>query len=172
MKNEAVVGAAEELLSVMDDITGILSSLYACAKEQETLLTSQNIEGLMALREKEEDYISELSRGEEERIKAAALLASALGAESAGVNMDQLIGNMDDLKCKARLLNAKNLMADKVKSLSLQNAKNRELLNYHIGYTDYMINLLLVPRSRSNFYNVQGVRKEESRNINLLDFHI
>ena len=172
MKNEAILGAAGKLLSVMDEITGILNSLYACAKEQETLLTSQNIEGLIALREKEEEFIFELGRSEEERIEAAALLASAVGAQSPKSTIDQLALNIEDAECKAKLISAKTIMADTVKELSMQNAKNRELLNHHINYTEYMINLLLVPRSRSNFYNVQGARKDESSNINLLDFHI
>ncbi len=172
MKNEAAVGAAGKLLSVMSDIAGILDSLLACAHEQEFLITSQNIEGLAAIREKEEELATELGRREEEREEAAAVLASAIGDESAKYHMDQLIACVDDPQCKVQLLNAKNSMAEKVKNLSLQNAKNTELLRFNINYTDYMINMLLVPRKRSNFYNVQGYRREESGNLNLLDFHI
>ncbi len=171
MKNETASVAAEKLLSVMAEMMETLNSLLACSREQETLITSQDIEGLNALREKEEELISEMGIQEEERGKAAAALASALGVEISA-HMDQLIANIGDLQYKSKLLMAKKNMAEIVDSLSKQNAKNGELLKYHINYTDYMINLLLVPRSRSNFYNVQGVRKDDSRNLNLLDFHI
>ena len=171
MKNETAVIAAEKLLSVMAEMTETLNNLLAFANEQETLITSQDIEGLAALREKEEELISEMGRQEEERAEAAAALAYAVGVEK-GANMDQLIANIGDLQYKSRLIVTKKTMAETVATLSKQNAKNGELLKYHINYTDYMINLLLVPRSKSNFYNVQGVRKDDSRNLNLLDFHI
>lgn len=170
--NNAAVGAAEGLLSVMTEITGILDSLLACVREQEKLLASQNIEGLMALREKEEEFISELGRTDGERIEAASAFAHSLGIDGESVRIDQLIDKTDDRAYKTRLLDAKSTMAELVKSISKQNAKNRELLNFHIGYTDYMINMLLVPRSRSNFYNVQGTRNDESGNLNIMDLHI
>lgn len=172
MNKDTAVNLAEELLLVMTQIMELLNGLIICAKEKEALLTSQDVEGLIPLREKEEQLIAELGNREDERSEIAQKLASVVGVESLMPQLDQLIEKISDSSCKARLSSAKEIMAEKIKLLSLLNAKNSELLKYQINYTDYMINLLLVPRSKSVFYNVQGSRNEESRNISLLDCHI
>lgn len=168
---KAVIEIADDLLLTIQQELQLVSELIKSAEEKEAVLTVADVERLNEVLEKEEDVVIALRAKEEERKVTAEALASALFIPEKDVQLKKLIEHIDDPHCKERLSNAKDKIVNATERLSFHNAKVKELLNYQIDYSDFMLHLLYVPQSTNNFYNMQGSAEGQTENLSRLDYH-
>lgn len=169
---EAVQVASEELCAHITKALGHIGELTAIAGEKEALLTAGDIEGLRSATEKEEEIIAALNQTEKDRKISADALSQALGLFNSDITLKDIIGKLTDGIMKERLSNLRSGLIGAADNLSRLNDNLGQLLQLQIGFADYMINLLYVPKKRNHSYDIQGSRKEEANDLSLLDLHI
>lgn len=169
---EAVQIASEELCANISKALNLILELTAISHEKETFLTGGDIEGLRSVTEKEEEIVATLNRTEKDRKKCADALSQAIGLFNRDITLQDIIENISDKAMKARMTDLRDKLLRAADDLSRLNDKLAQLLQMQIGFTDYMINLLYVPKRRNHAYDIQGSRKDESSDLSLLDLHI
>jgi flagellar biosynthesis/type III secretory pathway chaperone len=169
---EAVQIASEELCANIGKALGLIGELTEISKEKEALLTAGDIEGLRSAAEKEEEIITALNRTEKDRKNFADALSQAIGVSNNEVTLSEIIERITDRSIKERLSDLRHKLLDAAENLSQLNDKLGQLLQLQIGFTDYMINLLYVPKKRNHSYDVQGSKKDEANDLSLFDLHI
>ena len=169
---EAVQVASEDLCANITNALGLISKLTEISTEKEALLTGGDIEGLRSATEKEEEIIEALSRTEKDRKNCADALSQAIGLFGSEVTLKDIIEKLTDQTMKACLEDLRNKLLDAAANLSQMNNKLGQLLHLQLDFTDYMINLLYVPKKRNHTYDIQGSRNDETNDLSLLDLHI
>jgi flagellar biosynthesis/type III secretory pathway chaperone len=169
---EAVHIASEELCAHITKALGLLGELTAISEEKEAFLTAGDIEGLRNVTEKEEEIIAALNRTEKDRKICADALSQAIGLFHNDATLQDIIAGLPDSAMKERLTDLKEKLVGAADNLSRLNAKLAQLLQVQIGFTDYMINLMYVPKRKNHSYDIQGARQDETSDLSLLDLHI
>ena len=169
---EAVQIASEELCANITKALDLIGELTEIAKEKEAHLEAGDIEGLRSATEKEEEIVAALNKTEKDRKNCADALSQAIGLFEGEITLKDIIEMLSESTMRERLSELRNRLLDAAVNLSHLNDRLGQKLQLRIGFTDYMINLLYVPRKRNHSYGVQGGRKDEAGNMNLLDLHI
>lgn len=169
---EAARIASEDLCANITMALDLLGALTDIAIEKEAFLTSGDIEGLRGAIDKEEDILTALNRTEKDRKVYADALSQAIGLYSKDATLKDILEKITDSAMKVRLSGLRDALLAAAEQLSALNDKLGQLLKLQIGYTDYMINLLYIPKSRNNSYNIQGSRRDDSNNLSLMDLHV
>jgi hypothetical protein len=169
---EAVLVHSDKLSQNLSGTLELLAALTAISKEKEMFLTGGDIESLRAATEREEELVAELTQKEKEREKCAGALSRAIGLFGKNIKLAELIERIDNDAVRRRLTEQKNSLNDAVRALEAQNGKLAELLALKMNYTDYMLNMIYVPKSRNHTYDVQGSRKDVAGDLSLMDFHV
>lgn len=169
---EAARIASEDLCANMSASLGLIGALTDISKEKEAFLTAGDVEGLRSATEKEEEIIASLNRTEKDRKIYADALSQAIGLFNKDITLKDIIENISDSTMRERLADLRNKLIDASSHLSQINDKLAQLLQLQIGLTDYMINLLYIPKSKNNSYDLQGARRDDTNNRSLLDLHI
>jgi hypothetical protein len=177
---EAVHIAAEDLCANISKSLGLIGELTNISKDKEAFLTKCDIEGLRNATEKEEEIVAALNRTEKDRKICADVLSQAVGLfdkdnkkkDSNNITLRDIIEKITDKKMRERLSVLRKELIEAADHLSVLNDRLGQLLQLQIGLTDYMINLLYIPKSRNHSYNIQGIRRDETRDLSLLDLHI
>ncbi|NMA25751.1 MAG: flagellar protein FlgN, partial [Clostridiales bacterium] len=131
-----------------------------------------DIGGLRSATEKEEEIVAALNKTEKDRKKCADALSQAIGLFENGTTLKDIVEKLSESAMKERLSELRNKLLDAAENLSRLNDRLGQKLQLRIDFTDYMINLLYVPRKRNHSYNGQGSKKDETGGLNLLDLHI
>lgn len=169
---EAVSIASEDLCVNIEKAASLVNQLTEISLEKEAFLTAGDIEGLRRSTEAEEEIIAALSRLEKDRKICADALSQAIGLFNRDIKLTDIIENIADSAIKARLTDLRSSFLDAADKLAAQNDKLGQLLQMQIGFTDYMINLLYVPKKRNHTYDPQGSRRDEPDGRSLMDLHI
>ncbi|NLT14817.1 MAG: flagellar protein FlgN [Clostridiales bacterium] len=169
---EAVQIASEELCANMTKALGLIGELTEISGEKEALLEAGDIEGLRSMTEKEEEIIAALNRTEKDRKNCADALSQAIGIFQSEITLNDIIEKLSESTMRERLSELRNSLLDAAENLSRLNDRLGQQLQLRIGFTDYMINLLYVPKKRNHTYDIQGSKKDEAGDMNLLDLHI
>jgi flagellar biosynthesis/type III secretory pathway chaperone len=167
----AVTEASKALFQVMEETIDLVDKLVQSAGEKESLLLAADVEGLSEVQEREEELVLALQEKEKERIAKAAALAGALGISERGLRLKDLICRIDDPDCSRRLRETGDKLSNALDNLAASNLKVRELLHQRIDYTDFMLNLLVNPKSRIHAYDMQGNIEENGQEPSLLEYH-
>lgn len=169
---EAVSNASEDLYVNISKTLGFLNELTEISKDKEAFLTAGDIEGLRGATEKEEDIIVALNKTEKDRKICADALSKAIGLFTKEAALSDIIAHIEDTAMKQRLTDIRHALVMATDKLSAQNEKLGQLLQVQIGFTDYMINLMCIPKKSNHSYDIQGSRREEHSSLSLLDLHI
>ncbi len=169
---EAVQVASEDLCANIAKALDYIGELTEMSKEKEAFLTAGDIEGLKSATEKEEEIIAALNRTEKDRKICADALSQAIGLFNSDITLKDIIEKLDDGAVKERLTDLRIRLLGAADNLSRLNDGLGQLLQLQIGFTDYMINLLYIPKKRNHSYDIQGVRQDETTDLSLLDLHI
>ena len=169
---EAARIASEDLCANISAALDFIGALTDLSNEKEAYLTAGDIEGLRSATEKEEEIIAALSKTEKDRKICADALSQAIGLFNRDATLKDIIEHITDSIMKEHLSDLRNQLISAADNLSQLNDKLGQLLQLQIGFTDYMINLLYIPKSKNNSYNIQGARKDETSDRSLLDLHI
>jgi len=156
----------------MNEELALVNQLMSFTKQKQTLLTTADSKSLNEVLGEEEEITCALREKEEERKAIAETLACELGVSGKELPLKKLLEHIDDPACRQRLSSAKTEMAKAIRQLSYHNVKVKELLKHQIGYADFMINLLHLPQSKNQFYNVMGNMEDAISHSNLLDYHV
>lgn len=167
---EDMVKAADELTATLCGTRELLGKLVASAREKESVLQAEDVDGLNDILVKEEDIVLALKQNEAEREARAGRLAAAAGLGGEQIRLAGLIEAVGDPFCQARLAAAQDELAAEMERLLRQNSKVKELLQYKINYTDYMINLLYDPQDNLFSYDMEGNKEDTADKVNLLDY--
>ncbi|SHH83188.1 FlgN protein [Sporobacter termitidis DSM 10068] len=167
-----VRSASDELCLNLTRTLELLTALTSIAAEKENSVSAGDIENLRAATDREEELIVELKRLEKDREICAGVLSRAIGLFDTNVPLSSVIARLTDNRAKTRLTELKNKLGDCVTALNSQNDKLRQLLALQINYTEYMLNLIYIPKTKSNAYDVQGSRRDVSGELSLLDLHV
>ncbi|HHU22243.1 MAG TPA: flagellar protein FlgN [Clostridiales bacterium] len=167
----AVTEATQALLQVLEESMDLINKLIQSAGEKESLLVAADVEGLSEVLEREEELVLTLQEKEQERISKADALANALGLSESGLRLKDLIGLIDDADCGLRLTETGNRLSKALDELASANSKIRELLHHQIDYTDFMLNLIINPKSKVHAYDIQGNTEENGQEPSLLEYH-
>jgi flagellar biosynthesis/type III secretory pathway chaperone len=166
----AFAEASRALLQVMEETLDIVEKLIQSACEKESLLLAADVEGLGELLEREEELVFALQEKEKERTEKTRILAGALGL-SESPKLKDIVSRIDDGECSRRLKETGDRLSGALDNLASANSKVRELLHQRIDYTDFMLNLLLNPKSRIHAYDIQGNIGEDGQGPSLLEYH-
>lgn len=166
-----VMEAYQGLLLTMEETLALINKMTLLAGAKEEFLVADDVEGLDDALEKEEELVMALQEKEEERISKTDELASALGIFRSGLRLKDLVDLIDDPVCRQRLTDAGDKLSEAVEGLSSGNAKVKELLQHQIDYTDFMLNLLVSPKSKMYSYDMQGNMEENNQEQSLLEYH-
>ncbi len=169
---EAVQIASEDLCANISTALGLIGALTEISDKKEAFLTAGDIEGLRDASEKEEEIIAALNRTEKDRKIVADALSQAIGLFNKDIKLKDIIENITDSKMRERLTDLRTKLIDAADHLSVMNDKLGQLLQMQIGFTDYMINLIYIPKTKSHSYDIQGSRRDETNDLSLLDLHI
>jgi hypothetical protein len=169
---EAVQVASEELCANITKALELIGELTQISIEKEAFLTAGDIEGLKSATDKEEEIIAALNRTEKDRKICADALSQAIGIFNSEITLKDIVGQLDDSDMKERLTDLRSRLLDAADNLSALNDRLGQQLQLQIGFTDYMINLLYIPKKRNHSYDIQGARQDETNDLNLLDLHI
>lgn len=169
---EAVKLASDDLCANMTTALNLINELTELSKLKETHLIAGDIEELRSLTEKEEELIAALGINETSRKLCAETLSKSVGLFGEDVSLGDIVEKIDVEATRALILNLRDTLISSMKTLFVRNEKLGELLQLQIGYTDYMLNFLYIPKSKNNAYDLQGNRKNENNNLSLLDFHV
>ena len=164
--------ASEELSTKLAASLEFVRALLSLSREKEAGLQAGDIERLRAATDKEEELITDLKRLDRDREICAGALAKAIGFFGSGHSLSELIAGIGDNPAGGRLDELKNELNEAMATLSSQNEKLRQLLALQIGYTQYMLNLIYIPRSRNNTYGNQGGRMDDASRLSLFDLHV
>ena len=168
---EAVQIASEELCANITKALELIGELTEISKEKEAYLEAGDIGGLRSATEKEEEIVAALNKTEKDRKKCADALSQAIGLFENGTTLKDIVEKLSESAMKERLSELRNKLLDAAENLSRLNDRLGQKLQLRIDFTDYMINLLYVPRKRNHSYNGQE-QKDETGGLNLLDLHI
>ncbi|MEL4106748.1 flagellar protein FlgN [Oscillospiraceae bacterium WX1] len=163
---------AETLLDGMAGSYDLLCQLQEIAAEKETCLTTGDIEGLRRVTEQEEELLQVLNHEEKERAKNAEALSQAVGVFDKNTRLKEIVEKIEDTALRSRLDKARERLVEAISVLTSRNDRLEALLQQQIGYTDFMLNLLIRPQKTTHTYDGQGSRQEESGSLGLLDFHV
>ncbi len=168
---DAVRIATAELCLNMSKTLDLLSALTEISKEKETFLAADNIEQLRAATDREEEFIAELGQAERDRDICTGALSKAIGFMGKDVKLGELIAGIKDIEIRRQLTSQRSVLTAAMNTLTAQNEKLNQLLALQINYTEYMINIMYVPKSRSNSYDIQGSRRDMTNQMSLYDLH-
>jgi hypothetical protein len=163
--------AAEALCLNMEGILNIIGALAVLSDAKEAYVISGDIENLRAATEKEEELLADLGKLEKDRESLAGALSKAIGIFNKNVALSSLIERIEDPGIREKLGGLKNRLGEAVGALNAKNDRLKELLRLQMGYTEYMLNMIVVPRSKGRAYNHQGAR-QDAANISLLDVRV
>jgi flagellar biosynthesis/type III secretory pathway chaperone len=169
---EALRTASDELCLRLSMSLELVCALMALAREKETYLTTGDIENLRTATEKEEELVADLGKLEKDRELYAGALSNAIGFFGKGQSLAELIDGIPDSEMRRRLTTLRSQLKDAITTLTSQNEKLRQLLALQIGYTEYMLNLIYIPKSKNNTYDVQGSRTDNASQLSLFDLHV
>jgi flagellar biosynthesis/type III secretory pathway chaperone len=169
---ESVKNAADELILNMAGALELMETLLGLSEQKASFLTAGDAEGLSAAVEKEEDIVLSLRDIEEDRKAKADALAKAIGIFDKNITLKGIIGKIDDEQYRKRLSDLRDKLLDAVSRLSVKNARLKELLKLQIGITDYMLNMLYVPKRRNHSYDQTGGRREDTGELSRMDLRI
>lgn len=169
---ESVINASEELMRNMTGALELVEELLSLSTQKASFLTAGDAEGLSAAVRTEEDIVLALRELENDRKVKADALAKAIGVFEDNVKLKEIIAKIEDGPCRNGLSELREQLLDATSRLSAQNAKLKELLEMQIGLTDYMLNMLYIPKRRNHSYDQTGGRREETGELSLMDLHI
>lgn len=149
-----------------------ITALAAVSADKEASVTSGDIETLRSATEKEEEIIADLVKLEKDREVFAGALSKAIGIFDSNITLSSLIEKVEDPGIRKALSGLRNKLDEAITALTARNVKLKELLALQISYTEYMLNLIYIPRSKSHSYDIQGARQDVSNDLSLFDVHV
>jgi len=168
---DTVKHASEALCLNLAGILDTINTLAALSAEKEAYVISGDIENLRAATEKEEELLADLGKLEKDRENIAGALSKAIGIFSKSVTLSSLIERIEDPGVQEKLSGLKDRLGEAVGALNAKNDRLKELLRLQMGYTEYMLNMIVVPRSKGRTYDPQGA-SQDAVNISLLDVRV
>lgn len=168
---DAVKHAQEALCLNLSEILNTVNALAAISADKEAYVISGDIENLRAATEKEEELLADLGKLEKDRENLAGALLKAIGIFNKNATLSSLIERIDDPGVREKLSGLKDKLGEAVGALNAKNARLKELLRLQMSYTEYMLNMILVPRSKGRTYGFQGAG-QDATNISLLDVRV
>lgn len=167
-----VLKATDELVSVLRRTGELIDLLLESSGQKEEFLKSDEIVELNDLLSKEEDVVSALGDNEKARQSSTETLAAAVKVSGEDVSLRELCEAIEDPELRTKLEGAREELARKTEQLTQQNVRVRELLQFKLNYTNYLINLLYIPKTNMFSYNVQGDKEDEGDKLNLMDVRV
>ena len=163
--------ASDDLAFALRREAELIDMLTAYSREKEQCLLASDAGGLKGVLEEEEVVVLAL-RGQEKRRDVAALaLARAAGLPGGAVPLSALLAGLGGAPGSQALSDAGQALTGAVSRLRRQNKKVGALLNHQLGYAEYMLRLLCVPRGEAQLYDMQGNREEKKSPAGRLDYH-
>jgi flagellar biosynthesis/type III secretory pathway chaperone len=169
---ESVINASEELMLTMTGVLELIEELLNISTQKASFLSAGDAEGLNSAVIKEEDIILSLHDLENDRKTKADALAKTIGIFDKHVTLRDIISKIEDESYRKVLSDMRDKLLDTIERLSAQNAKLKDLLEIHIGLTDYTLNMLYVPKRRNHSYDKSGGRSEDTGELSLMDVRI
>ena len=167
---EDVVKASDDLMDTLHRAQILTHKLLEFSKAKEAALKSDDVGGLNELLVGEEDLVAAVHENEKEREFRSDALAAAVGVKKENTRLREIINLVAYPSCRTKLEQARNELMEELARLTQQNAKVKEILQYKVNYTDFMLNLLYVPQKKVFSYNVQGDKEDGFGSQNLLDY--
>jgi flagellar biosynthesis/type III secretory pathway chaperone len=150
----------------------LLSTLSSVSVDKEAYLTSGDVEKLRAATEKEEELLADLGKLEKDRDNCAGALSKVIGIFDKNAPLSSLIERLTDPEIKKKLTGLRKSLNEAVIKLTERNGKLSQLLSLQISYTEYMLNLIYIPKTKGRSYGIQGARQDVSNDLSLFDVHV
>jgi hypothetical protein len=171
MENTNVISAAEALGAALSEAEAAVLNLIESAKQKEICLRIDDIDGLKAAVEQEEELIASFKKADALREEKSVALANAAGLNGESASLNDIIAAMGETPQAERLSALRENLKNALALLQMHNARVEHLLELKKEYADFMLGLLRDPERRSGYLQT-GERDEGDDGRRILDIHV
>jgi hypothetical protein len=172
MENANVISAAAALSAVLSASEAKIGSLIESAKLKEALLRAEDIEGLKAAVEQEEELVASFGAVDVLREEKSKALARAVGLKEESPALGDIIAAMGDTPQAVSLSALREKLKAALARLDMHNTRVAHLLELKKQYADFMLESLREPEPRAAVYSQTGERAEGDSGRRILDVQI
>ncbi len=161
-----------KLIAQLEEIYAKYEDIYEYTLQKKACIISNDAQKLNDTVKKEWELISFVMELEEKRIALTKDIASEFNLDLDTVSLADIAA-----KCPAKEAAALNLIAEKLKEIfekqKVLNAEVKGLIDLHLEYVDYMVNMFLVEPQTNNIYGNSGVVEDgNTKGVNIFDSQV
>lgn len=145
----------KQLIDVMGELQNVYESIYRVSLSKKDHIVANDIQKVGETVKQEWELLGDASALDEKRAGIVKEIAQQHGVAEEGVSLHDICawGTPEEDKRLHEISERMNALLNDQKKL---NAENQSLINLHLEYMDYMINMFLVEPQVSSIYGNSG----------------
>ncbi len=161
----------EKLLKSLEALVEMYETIYSVSLQKKDYIVENDIQKVGETVKREWELLNEVSALEEKRAEAVKELVSDRGIIGENLSLSDICacGTQEEAANLQAVSERLKKLIDRQKKI---NTENQGLINLHLEYMEYMINMFLVEPQVSNIYGNSGEVEEGSINRGIIDSHV
>ncbi len=158
----------EKLIEILEAQRQAYEQVYALSLQKKESIIENDAQSVNEIVKREWEFVSRISDLEEQRVALVASLAAEQQLAELPT-LQELYAYATQEQCRRLDENAQALK-ELFNQQKLVNAQMQGLIELHMEYVDYMVNMFLVEPQTSNIYGNSGIVEEgNAKNVNIID---
>lgn len=162
----------EKLIDVLEEMQKTYGTIYGVSSEKKEAIVANDVQKVGEAVKKEWELLGEAAELDERRAELVQQIALAHGVQEEDTTLHEICawGTPEQAERLHTLSERLNTLLSDQKKLNLE---NQSLINLHLEYMDYMINMFLVEPQVSSIYGNSGeVGEAEAGNKRIIDSQV
>ncbi len=147
----------DTVIGLLVEIKEVYSKIFDLSQQKQQLLIANKAEEISDVLKEEWGLLSEASELENKRVEAAEALFPGKNGEDITIDDIAAIASPEE---KKHLLEVSGELYKLLEDQKKLNAENQSLIELHLEYMDYMVNVVLKDPQVSNIYGNSGIVEE------------
>lgn len=145
-----------DVIDMLRQMTDLYDQIYGLAQEKRKAVIEDRADDVGEIVKQEWDLLGQASTLEENRIRAVAEALGVSRSEAAEPGSLEKLMEQSSGEEKEQLENAAAELRQVVNNLQTLNSEIQDLIDLHLEYTDYMVNMVFKEPQVSNIYGTSG----------------